>query len=310
MMRINRFGFVCVSLSVVFLLIVRGAGSAAAQESVDLTPPVLGEFDPASVADLQPDDFPVIPPLTEFARQIFEQGAASGRDPHLFSKVGDSMTNSSSFLVPFGTGDYVLGEYADLEAAIAYFREPGDENAFNRTNYANALGFTTASALDSTWADPDACEPNESPLDCEYRIANPAFALIMFGTNDVMFFEPDQFNYFLRTILLETIDANVVPILYTYPIRPEEPEKSVVFNQIILQIAQDYDLPLINLVRELEPLPAYGVDPNDTLHLTIPEPPGSVATFEGDSLTAGYTLRNLVTLQTLDGLLRELELID
>jgi hypothetical protein len=67
---------------------------------------------------------------------------------------------------------------------------------------------------------------------------------------------------------------------------------------------------VINLVRALEHLPMYGVDPDDTLHLTIPAEPGSVVTFEGDSLEAGYTVRNLVTLQALNGLLNELGVLE
>ncbi len=93
------------------------------------------------------------------------------------------------------------------------------------------------------------------------------------------------------------------------PIRPEAPELSVTFNQIILDIATDYDLPVINLLLALEPLPNYGVDLNDTLHLTTPEAPDTAATFTESGLSAGYTVRNLVTLQALDALLTELELL-
>ncbi len=283
-----------------------------AQDLPDLAPPILGEFDPAALEDIDPAHVAILPELTDHARAIFQRGQVQDtpRDPRMFSKIGDSMTNSQNFLVAIGTGEYELGEYTDLEDVIAFIREIDPEtNAFNRVNYANALGFTTASALDSTWADSGVCEPNESPLACEFRIANPAFALIMFGTNDVMVFDPSLFDYFLRLVILDTINANVVPVMYTFPIRPEEPEKSAQFNQIILAVAADYDLPVINLVAALEPLPNYGVDLNDTLHLTIPNAPGSATTFDENSLSAGYTVRNLVTLQALDILLTELEFI-
>lgn len=285
--------------------------SVSAQEGIDLTPPTLGDFDPASLEGIDPADLPVLPALTDHARAIFERGQArdNPRDPRLFSKVGDSMTASPNFLTAFGDGDYDLGKYADLAAAVDYFAADAEENAFNRDNYANALGFSTASALDSTWANADMCEPNESPLACEFRLANPAFALIMFGTNDVMVFDDVLFDYFLREVVLATIAADVVPVLYTFPIRPEAPDLSATFNQIILKIAADYDLPVINLVLALEALPNYGVDLEDTLHLTIPAAPGSATTFDAASLEAGYTVRNLVTLQALDSLARELELL-
>ncbi|MDX2162062.1 MAG: SGNH/GDSL hydrolase family protein [bacterium] len=286
----------------------------------DYPMPKFGSFDPARLDGIDPADAPILPTLTDHARIIFERGQARGvlRDVRMFSKVGDSMTASASFLVPFGDGAYDLGEYTDLQAVIDHFRYSGTAapgvlaapNAFNRENYANAVGFSTASALDSTWAVADVCEPNETPLACEFRIGSPAFALIMFGTNDVMAFDAALFDFFLRQVVLETAAADVVPVLYTFPPRPEAPEQSAVFNQIILSIAADYDLPVINLVRALEPLPDYGVDLNDTLHLTNPELPATAATFTDAGLAAGYTVRNLITLQALDGLLRELGVLD
>lgn len=301
----------------IFLLILLTACtfSTFAQDDgeIDLTPPTMGAFDPASIADIDPADFPIIPALTEHAREIFEHGQTLDRDPQMFSKVGDSMTHSQSFLVAFGDGDYDLGDYPELQSVVDFYTQSAlalDEiNAFNRHNYATELGFSTPSALDSTWADPNDCQANESPLSCEYRLSNSAFALIMLGTNDVMVFEPAQFDFLMRLIVLQTIETGVVPVLYTMPIRPEEPERSAVYNQVILKIAQDYQVPVINLVMALEHLPAYGVDPEDTLHLTAPEV-GTVATFTEEGLEGGYTIRNLVTLQTLDELLTSLDLLE
>lgn len=279
----------------------------AAQETFDDPLPTLGDFDPDSLEGIDPSDYPILPVLTDFARTLFERGQARAipRAITMFSKVGDSMTASPHFLVPFGDGDYDLGEYVALETVIEFF-VTGNENAFNRVNYANSIGFTTASALDSTWAVADVCIANETPLACEYRVSNAAFALIMFGTNDVMAFDAPLFDYFLRRIVLETAAADVIPVLYTMPIRPEAAELSGVFNQIILKIAGDYDVPVINLAVALEPLLNGGVDLQDTLHLTEPEPPLTVTTFTDESLNAGYTVRNLVTLQALDVLLTHL----
>ncbi len=297
--------FLAILVAGLFLL---SAVSLSAQEPI--TPPELGDFDPAALEGIDPAAFPLLPVLTERARAIFEAGQALDvpRDPHVFSKVGDSMTASEHFLVDFGNGEYDLGEYTEMQGVVDFFAVE-EVNAFNRENYANALGFSTASALDTTWAIADVCQPNETPLACEYRESNAAFALIMFGTNDVMAFDATLFDYFMRLVVIETVNADVVPILYTMPIRPEAPELSATFNQIILKIATDYDLPVINLLVALEPMPNYGVDLKDTLHLTSPEAPDNAATFTESGLTAGYTVRNLVTLQALDALLTELELL-
>ncbi|MCC6805337.1 MAG: SGNH/GDSL hydrolase family protein [Anaerolineae bacterium] len=267
------------------------------------------DFDPAAVAEISLDDIPVLPEITETARAIYERGHEAGRIPHTLSKVGDCMTASPNFLAPFSeAGDYDLGDYGDLQEVIDFFtvvQIRDDYNAFSNPGLATTTGFTTASVQDSIWADPAVCDPNESPLTCEYRVSNPAFALIMFGTNDTTFFEADSFNRYLRQIIDQTIDADIVPILYTFPVRPEFPEKSVLFNQIIVQIARDYDLPLINLYRALEDLPDQGINLDDPIHLSSPID-DNAGNFTPENLERGYTLRNLVTLQALDVILTQL----
>ena len=130
----------------------------------------------------------------------------------------------------------------------------------------------------------------------------PSIALIMFGTNDVGYTEPDAYNFYLRTLVNQTLDANVLPVLSTFPTRPEHVEKSLLLNQIAIQVATDYDIPLINLNRALEPLPYHGVDPKDTIHLSVPADK-RVDVLDSNNLQFGFTVRNLVTLQALEAVL-------
>lgn len=303
----NRLYFVVVLFPVLLMSI------SQAQESneIDLSMPELGEFDVTTIQSIVVEESPILPELTDHAQQIYEAGLEVDNNSRVFSKIGDCMTASVEyFLGPFGEGNYDLGEeYASLQSVIEYFDVPArsegfEENAFNNPGLATASGFNTASVLDSIWADPNWCEANESPLACEYRLSQPVFSLIMFGTNDVMFFEADLFDFYMRSIILETINNGIVPILYTIPTRPEFPEKTYQFNQIIIKLAQDYDLPLVNLWLAIQDLPFDGVDPVEPIHLSIPEDKetGNLTT----NLDYGYTVRNLITLQTLDRLLTEL----
>ena len=112
----------------------------------------------------------------------------------MLSKVGDCMTASPNFLAPFSIegGKYDLGQYADLQTVIDYFSSATvsqNYTALTNPGLATTTGYTTVSVQDPIWADPAVCDANESPLGCEYRVSNPAFALIMFGTNDTTFFE-------------------------------------------------------------------------------------------------------------------------
>lgn len=300
-----------VVFTLIFLLIPTLISSAQDGE-IDLSPPELGSFDPTSIEDIVVADYPILPELTDHAQVIYAAGLEANNNPHVFSKVGDCMTATYEyFLGPFGDGVYDLGEeYAELESVIQYFDEPArsegfEQNSFNNPGLATASGFNTASVLDSLWADPNWCEANESPLGCEYRLSQPIFSMIMFGTNDVMFFEADLFDYYMQTIILETINNGTVPILYTIPTRPEFPEKTDEFNRVIIMLAQEYDLPLVNLWAAIQELPFEGVDQLEPIHLSIPEDEktGDFTT----NLEYGYTMRNLITLQALDILLAGLE---
>jgi hypothetical protein len=270
--------------------------------------PVFGAFDAARVTGLSLSDYPVVPVISGTARAIYAAGLASGSNPRVFSKLGDCMTENPYFLVTFAEGRYELGPYAGLQTVLDYYHgvpaRTGDwtQDSFATKGLAAASGFNIAGPLDPTWADPKWCRSGESPAACEFRVARPSVALLMFGTNDVAFTEPANYDFFLRSLIEQSIDSGVLPILSTFPTRPESPEKSLLFNQIVVRAALDYDLPLINLNRALEPLPDHGVNPTDTIHLSVP-PDGRVDRFTTEDLQYGFTVRNLVTLQALQALL-------
>lgn len=275
------------------------------QTPTPLPDPVLGALDLDTVAQIDLTAYPIVPEISERAKQIYLDGIASGNNPHTFIKVGDCMTHNPYFLHPIGQGDYDLGDYQALQPVIDNFNQD-DLNSFDRESQAAAGGFNTASVLDSLWANPEFCQAGETPLSCEVRAMQPSIALIMFGTNDVFYLDEASFDFFLRSIVVETIRDGILPIMSTFPHRPEFPEKSVLYNQIVVQIAQDYDVPLINLWLALDPLPNQGIDQEETTHMSTPAS-GEVCYFIGPNLEAGFTMRNLVTLETLDAVMQAVE---
>jgi hypothetical protein len=284
---------------------VAGSGAQAMQDPTPtpLPDPVLGDLDLDAIAQIDLASFPLVPEISENAKRIYADGLARGNNPNTFAKVGDCMTFNPYFLEPIGGGDYELGEYQDLQTVIDTFSQ-GEPNSFARQSQASAGGFNSASVLDSMWANPEFCEAGETPLQCEFRVMKPNIALIMFGTNDVFYLDEASFDYFMRSIVVETIRNGTLPVLSTFPHRPEFPEKSVLFNQIVAQIAQDYDIPLINLWLALDPLPNHGVDEVDTTHMTVPASGGVIVLTDANLESAGFTVRNLLTLQALDAVLK------
>ncbi len=282
-----------------------GAAPPATPTPFDLPDPVLGPLNLDEVTAIDLESFPLVPEISENARAIYAHSLARGGDPHAFVKVGDCMTDTPYFLIPIGAGEYALGEYAHLEPVIAQFRTE-ERDSFARQSQAAAGGFNAASVLDTMWANPQFCQTGETPLSCELRLMQPSIALIMFGTNDVQYLTAEQFAYFLRALVVETVRAGVLPVLSTFPHRPEFPEQTVLFNQIVAGVALEYDVPLINLWLALEALPNRGVDPADPTHMTVPAS-GAVCAFVDENLAAGFTVRNLLTLQTLEAVLAAAE---
>lgn len=237
-------------------------------------------------------DYPVVPQELGQAAAIFTAGQSYGRNAFGVSKIGDCLSDNQHFLSPFGWGRHNLGQYAHLQPVIDAF---GETLAYD--SMAAYDGLVTTAALDPAFANPLACEPGESPLRCEYRVHNPSVAIIMFGAQDLLFTPPDLFDRNLRQIVHETIQAGVIPVLSTFPGNLSMWDISLRYNQIVVQIALDYDVPLINLWAALETLPHQGLD-DDGRHLSTP------ITQAGDltagNLLQGYTMRNLVTLEALD----------
>ncbi len=238
-------------------------------------------------------ELPVIPTVSQTAREIYAQGQSLGRQPQAFSKVGDCESRTVWFLGDFDLGPkyYNLGPYAALQDTVDYY-----QGSFGRLSQVARPGFTVASMLSPLWADRKECEPNESPLACEYRQHNPALALISVGTNDVA--RPDGFEKNLRAVIEQTLEAGIVPVLAT---KADNLEGNHHLNATIARLALEYDLPLWNFWRAVQDLPGQGLQ-EDRAHLTWS--PNDYA--DAANLKRAWPVRNLTALQVLDALRQEL----
>lgn len=234
-------------------------------------------------------------------RAIYSVGQAYGNQPGMFSKVGDSISVSVSYLRQIGWGVYDLGQYSYLQPVINQFSRTwvGVDNAFTRLSEAADVGWAAWGALEPELADEEVCQPEEKPLECEYRIARPSIALIMFGTNDSSYRTPDEFRSDMERIIDLTVSWGVIPVLSTFPNRPDTPDVAAALNQIVRELANAHRLPLWDYAAALAPLPDQGLA-RDHLHPSSPERTSQVAVFNADNLQYGYVVRNLTALQILD----------
>ncbi len=265
---------------------------------------------PPSVSGTAPLNAPLVPRITPGVRAamraVAAKGRAMGNNPRVFSKVGDCMTDHPQFLNPFAWGQYNLREYGYLQATIDYFNvKPREDvgSSWDANSLAANNGFNSSAVREPQWANPALCQPNERPLACEYRLNKPAVAVIMFGIADVLVMTPQQFYRFMRNIVDDSLAAGVVPLLSTFPENPSVPQLSRQVNQMVLALAREKNLPVMNFADAVRGLPNGGLE-SDGIHLSLP--PGLATDFSPENLQYGMTVRNLLVLQALDVIRREI----
>lgn len=240
------------------------------------------------VCDDNWQSMPVVPLVTEYARELYKQGLADGNRPQAFSKIGDGEISTSWFLSAFDLGHshYNLGEYQSLSTVIEYF-----QGSFKRISLVARGGFNTNLILDSVVADQTLCASGESPLDCELRIHNPSIAILSLGTNQVH--RPKEFEAGLREIINILLANGVLPILST---KGDNLEGDHRINHLISCLAQEYQIPLWNFWAAIQPLSNHGLQP-DLEHLTY----SGISDFNDRiAMQSAWTIRNLTALQVLD----------
>ncbi len=265
-------------------LVSTQSGSASTDAPVAaVTSPVTATPD----TRLPPEDWqnwPVVPQATGRALQIYQQGLAQEVDAHAFSKIGDCQSIKEALMGMFDKpGRYQLPpeQMAALQETIDQF-----SGSFNRDGMAVKGGFNAASVLSPMWADP-ACQAGETPLECEVRVHRPSFVIISL---EVWWQGRTTQRYvdYMRKIIDYTIAHGAVPILST---KADNVEGDNSLNLATAQLAYEYDLPLWNFWRAVQPLPHHGMDPlrNDGFHI---------------SEDLAWPVRSLTALQALDAVWR------
>jgi hypothetical protein len=205
---------------------------------------------------VQPVDWktlPIIPQLSETAREILLDGIAKGNNPEVFSTIGDCQSFPSVFMGIFDEpASYELpSDEGYLQKTIVHFT-----GSFTRQSPTVSNGFSAASVLSPLWGDTGLCQPSENPLECEFRIHRPITVFINLGTNWQSDGDTTHEDY-LRQIVEFAIDRGVLPILST---KGDNIEGNHSVNEGIAKIAKDYEIPLWNFWWSIQYLPQHGID--------------------------------------------------
>lgn len=248
---------------------------------------------------------PVTCAVGERWRQLV--AAHPARHTDRFIKVGDSISASHEFLHCFATEDVDLdGQgYGALSPAHEYFQQSGEDDVspYARVSHAARASMTAAWALEG--------DPNPATMEVEEM--SPAFALVMFGTNDLQYAGEDapadvKYGWMLenmRSLIDWHIERGVLPVLYSIPpYRGQYQQLRQLipgYNHLLRALAGSRMVPFVDYYTSMTVLPneglrADGVHPSaDYIRL---------CRFDEEGLQLGYNLRNLLTLEALDRLWR------
>ncbi len=201
----------------------------------------------------------ILPPLSPAALEILKRGVQNGNDVHFFTRIGDCQSEPGTFLGIYATDDWILPEaYQSAAPAIDFFAE-----SFAEENVTAKRGFGISSALNPLFADPARCQPSETPLECELRLHHPIVAFIAMGTNWI----PNasaSFEKYLRQVVAVLIENGTLPVIVT---KPDNIEGDGSLNLAMAKVAYDEDIPLLNIWRALDSLPAHGLE-EDGVYMT------------------------------------------
>ncbi len=231
--------------------------------------------------------------VSDHIREIFATGRTLGRNPRAFSKAGDSTIESPYFLGRFDGSPYNLGAFQYLQAVIDHFK-----GSYSRKSQAVRIGQHSWTLLNPAWADKEQCQPDESPLACEFRLNNPSVVILRLGANDAGV--PKLFDKKMRAVVEYAIERGVIPVLST---KPDQRPGAEQINNILRKIAADYKIPMWDFARVSDTLPGRGLGP-DGVHLT--------GFYQHDytlpqAFQRGHAVQNLTALILLDKIWRVLE---
>jgi endonuclease YncB( thermonuclease family) len=213
-------------------------------------------------ARLKPEDWqewPVVPVISDNAIEIYSRGLEAGTDPQRFTIIGDCQNiPGGSLFRRVNWEDFTLPpDLQYLQTTVENFR-----SIWSREPITVSGGFIPASMFSTYWTDTEQCDAIETPLECEFRQNNASIVLISIGSDQKPGTEED-FDRYIRKIVDYSIERNVLPVLATDAYGTE---KDFPLNQIMAQIAYDYDIPLWNFWASVQDLPNHGLK-EDNFHI-------------------------------------------
>jgi hypothetical protein len=223
----------------------------------------------------------------DHTRRIYEHGQGRSLQSNFLLNVGDCNTENVNYLVPLTYLD-VTSESTVIDALSLPMVEQYTA-AFRFKGQSVNSGLNALSVMDSFWANAGTCFSGETPLACDVRVTQPFAALVMFGANDINVLTLEGYEIAMRDIIEYLLAENVIPILSTFSVREDVGDMryatAIRFNGVLVRLAEEYQIPLVNFWRETLTLPDRGIL-SDNAHLKL----------------TGFEIRNRLTIDMLEAI--------
>lgn len=222
-----------------------------------------------------------IPAITPKQRAIYQNAVKAGKDPNLFTVVGDCNSQPAVYLQRLASGQFDASTLDPrLQAVVQQFAP-----SFSRISLAAEGGLGAGMMMDPMWADGALCDKTAGPFACELWVSRASVAFISLGTQEQYSWKDFEKNY--RPMIEHALSKGVLPVLVTKAddIETASGAPSGYINDVVRKLAKEYDVPLLDFYAATRDLPNDGlIDEGDKdFHQSY----------------AGMDRRILTTLQTL-----------
>ncbi|MDX2141047.1 MAG: PKD domain-containing protein [Chloroflexota bacterium] len=270
--------------------------SSTTQQDVTVVAPTEADESLVGNTPVQPD----IPDLAAELGSIYGNGQGIGNQPFVFALAGDQSLTQDGLVDAFAPGAFTNVPDGFAQDTINTFNGttlPSGATSFSQQSSAVRFGWTAADLLNPGNIDPSVCPGAAGrggyPIECEIEATGrPSVMFISIGAQDALNgTDLGEFNRNLNIIVDTLVGNGVIPVLMTITPRADiAPETLQQYNDVIIEVANDKDVPLLNAWLLVNQLPQ-GVS-GDGVTLSIAPngagdlDPTAVSTYGANALNA------------------------
>jgi hypothetical protein len=196
-----------------------------------------------------------IPAITPQQRALYQNAVKAGKDPNVFTVVGDCNSQPAVYLQRLASGQFDASTLDPrLQGVVQQFAP-----SFSRVSLAAQGGLGAGMMMDPMWADGALCDKSDGPFACELWVSRASIVFISLGTQEQYSWKDFEKNY--RPMVEHALAKGVLPVLVTKAddIETASGAPSGYINDVVRKLAKEYSVPLLDFQAAARELPNGGL---------------------------------------------------